>query len=163
MSAHYNNIIAIKGTKKDVLKFIADGMKKEVELDCDTFTNLTLRSWIPGEDSYQSNIKDLGVKYDSEFIEWECIKDDENDTVICCHINTTPGFPCDWLAKVIDLYSDLYFYYYSVDEDYSEGICAEDIINKYTICFTSFICLANHEKLELVDITRNQFYKYIAL
>lgn len=162
MSVHCNNIIAIKGAQKDVLKFIADGMKvKEVELDCDSFTNLTLRSWLPGEDSYQSNIEDLGVKYDSEFTEWECIKDDENDTVICGHVNTTPGFPDDWYNIVRNNYIDLTFGNYTVDEDLEYEIDMN--IDDFDLGHISFRFLDDDEKSELEKITLKQFYKQIVL
>lgn len=161
MSAYANNIIAIKGSEEAILKFMKDGMgTQELEFDCDSFTGLTLRSWIPGEDNYESNVQDLGVKYNAEFTEWECA--DPDKIVICGHIETTPGFPLDWLIKVADLYPDLDFCYYSIDSDCSVGIDVEDYTNHYCINDVNFTCLSNNEKYDLADITERQFYRYIA-
>ncbi len=153
MSAHYNNIISIRGNQKDVLAFM-----HAKELDCDTFTGLTLRSWLPGEDSYRSNIADLGVKSDSEFTEWECIQDDENDTVICGHINTTPGSPDTWLETMQDKYDTLEFSSFSVDEDLEESIF---VYTPWREIEHPLIYLDDSDKSELEQITLRQFYKLI--
>lgn len=160
MSAYSDNLIAIKGSEEAILKFMKDGMGTEdLKFDCDLFTDLTLRSWIPGEDSYPSNIKDLGVKYDATFTEWECVEEDENEIVICGHIETTPGFPLDWLIKVANLYPDLDFCYYSIGLC---GIYSYDYTNQYVINDINFTCLSNNEKFDLANIIENQFYRYIA-
>lgn len=128
------------------------------ELDCDSFPSLTLRIWLPGEDSYQFNIVDLGVKYDSKFTEWRYINDDEDDIVICNHINTTPGSPDAWLESVQEKYPELEFSSFSVDEDLNESIF---IYTPWRQIEHPLIYLDDSDKSELKQITLRQFYKLV--
>lgn len=122
MSAVYNNIVAIRGEKEEVIRFLNAGLKEEIrDIDYDSaqeLEGLTLRSWVKGEDSYEANCKELGVKYDSEFDTWECPEDDEENTILCGYCNTTPWYPEDWLNTVNeDYYGRLDFYIFTVNED----------------------------------------------
>ena len=122
MSQTLTNLIAIHGTREEVLKFFSEGLDapfddlycgKEPELE-----GLTLRSWIPGTDEH--NIEELDTKYNSSFDWWECQEDDEDVTIVVGSFESTPGIPYKWAQQLDEKYPKLDFYLFSSSEECTE-------------------------------------------
>lgn len=110
-----SNIIAIRGEKQSVLKFLGIS-----ELECGDFElDRHLRDWLPGTDFYLNNINELGVKYNSAFTSWECQEDDEDNTLVLGFIETT-HIPDRWIEVMRVKYPKLDFYIFSTSEKYTE-------------------------------------------
>lgn len=170
MSVVYNNIVAIRGEKEEVVRFLNAGLKNEIrDIDYDSaleLEGLTLRSWLSGKDSFESNCKELGVKHDSKFDNWECLEDDIENTILCGYCNTTPWFPETWLETVRNEYlGRLDFYIFTVNEDgewagyydCSGGEWAEKI-KKPIYASEEEMNFFNEE----IEALRERFEKYIA-
>lgn len=170
MSAVYNNIVAVRGENEEVVRFLNAGLKNEIrDIDYDSaqeLEGLTLRSWLKGEDSYETNCKELGVKYDSTFDSWECPEDDLENTILCGYCNTTPWFPEEWLEWVREEYRGrLDFYIFTVNEDYEWAgyyDCSEEKwIEKIKKPLNASDDEMNSFRNE-VDALRERFERYIA-
>lgn len=179
MSTQVSNIIGIKGKKEDVLKFLNDGLAAQsLHLDDinhdiaeEGFGKLTLRSWVPCERTpkedavVMTNILQIGVKYDAEFSSWECIEDDDN-TVLCGYVTTTPCWPYQWFKTVMDKYLNLDFMVFTMDDCYAEVGYLDDYeglewVEK--IRLPSFHTPEQEEFFEQeIEALKERFFEYIS-
>lgn len=148
---NYNTIFAIYGEKKDILNFLSDGAGYQIT---DEIPDLTLRSWLPGDEDFKSNLNDLGVTQDATFHSWEW----DNDNLLYVHIKTKGDFPNNWFSTIKIKYSNLVFNYITADEDLSSNISIfieENIISQVT--FDSD--MEDEDKSTIEDILLKQFYR----
>lgn len=145
MSVVYNNIIAVRGEKEQLISFLNDGLKQqgraindlndeiaEAELE-----GLTLKSWLPDvPDTYADNVKALGVKYDTELTYYDFCEIDEDYFVLYFECSTTPWYPEEWFNTMYDKYDEISFYVFTTNEDvewagyygFTEGLWMEKIV-----------------------------------
>lgn len=178
MSEVFHNIIGIQGDKTDVLQFLNEGLCSQSyhlgdinhDIAEEGFGKLTLRSWCPMPEDIDCsetmyNLKTLGVKNDSEFIGWECTEEDDENTVICGYIDTTPTYPEEWINMIVEKYPRLTFTIYICDEDldncgYFKADNYEWVEKIVKPLYPSDSDLDFYERE--IDMLRDNFFKYIA-